>query len=191
VKLFTKSFEKKLRKSNEKKVKVKFRYGGFDGRVWWTSIVTTLLFGGLCAWLFATADGAYYLAAWTTMTGVTLGVLCLLSTPWRIVLSDEVLELRCLLDVSYISLHSVVDVEVLDEERLGRRVPLVGCYGFWGYYGRFLDLRTRKVCRVYATRRKGCVAIHTSRRRYVVSCRTPEMLRSMILNAKSRTSRER
>ena len=165
-------------------MKVQFRYGAFDRRVWWLSIMTLVVFGGLCAWLFLTARGAYYLAAWVTMAGVVLGALCMLSVPWRILLSDGELELRSLIDVTYIPLRSIVDVEVAKEGCFKGKMPLVGAYGFWGYYGRYLDLRRWRIYRVYATRRRGCVVIHTTKRRYVVSCRTPEMLRTMIWEMK-------
>ena len=171
-------------------MKVKFRYGAFDRRVWWLSMTTLVVFGGLCAWLFLTAGGAYYLAAWVTMAGVVLGALCMLSVPWRIWLSDGELELRSLVDVTYIPLRSIVDVEVVGEEVLKRKMPLVGAYGFWGYYGRFLDLKRWRFYRVYATRRSGCVVIHTTKRRYVVSCRTPEMLRTMIWEMKRSGAQE-
>lgn len=169
---------------------MRFRYGGFDGRVWWVTAFVLLLLAGVCAYLWSTAYGAYYLAAWVTLMCVVVVALCLLSVPWRIIVDDECVELRCLVETTYIPLGSIADVEVIAERGLGGKMPLLGVYGFWGYYGRYIDLATRCIHRVYATRRKGCVAIHTSKRRYVVSCRTPEMLRVMILAAKARNSKE-
>lgn len=171
-------------------MKVKFRYGSFDKCAWWLSMVTIVIFGGVCAWLFLTAGGAYYLAAWVTTTGVVLLALCMLSVPWRILLSEEELELRSLVDVTYIPLRTIVDVEVVGEGCFESKVPLVGVYGLWGYYGRYLDLKRWRFYRVYATRRRGCVVIHTTRRRYVVSCRTPEMLRTMIWELKRSGAQE-
>lgn len=171
-------------------MKVKFRYGAFDRRVWVLSTTTLVVFGGVCAWLFLTAGGAYYLAAWVAMTGVVLGALCMLSVPWRIWLSEEELELRSLVDVTYIPLRSIVDVEVVGEEALGSKIPLVGAYGLLGYYGRYLDLKRWKFYRVYATKRRGCVVIHTTKRRYAISCRTPEMLRTMIWEMKRSGAQE-
>lgn len=172
-------------------MKIKFRCGGFDRRVWWMSMVIILALGGLCAWLFATAEGAYYLAAWTTMTAAVIVALCLLSVPYRVVLSEDKLELRALVESVYIPLHSVVDVEVVGSKGFGRKLPLWGVGGFWGYYGRWIDVRGWKIYRVFATRRTGCVAIHTTKHRYLVSCRTPEMLRTMILHNRARNSHER
>lgn len=172
-------------------MKVKFRYGGFDGRVWWISTLCALLTGGACAALWMTAGGAYYLAAWVSLTCAVIMALCLLSVPRRIIVGEEMVELRCLVETTYVPLSSIVDVEVAPEGALKRKIPLVGIYGFWGYYGRYLDLRKWRVYRVYAARRTKSVIIHTSKQRYVVSCSAPEMLRQMILGAKTRNSKEK
>lgn len=155
------------------------------------SCAVILLLGGVCAYLWCVASGAYYIAAWTTATTVVLIALFLLSVPRRIILTDEELELRCLVESTYIPLRSIVDVEVLGADGFKGKIPLLGAYGFCGYYGHYLDVRRWRFYRVYATRRGGCVAIHTTKRRYLVSCRTPEMLRVMILQERSRNSRER
>lgn len=169
---------------------VKFKYGGFDSRVWWISAACTLLTGGALAALWMTADGAYYLAAWVSMACAVMVALCLLSVPRRIIVGEQEVELRCLVETTYIPLSSIADVEILEGNGLRKRIPLMGVYGFWGYYGRYIDLSTGKLHRVYATRRTRCVAIHTSRRRYVISCGAPEMLRQMILNAQRRNAKE-
>ncbi len=168
-------------------MKVKFRYGGLDKRAWWISVVTILLLAGICSVLWLTAEGAFYLAAWTTTMCVALVVLCLLSVPRRIIVGEEELELRCLVETTYIPLSSIVGVEVVDRGLKGK-FPLMGIYGFWGYYGRFYA--SRQIYKVYATRRDGCVAIHTTKHRYMVSCGAPEMLRQMILDAKGRNTKE-
>lgn len=169
---------------------VKFRYGGFDGRVWWISAITVLLLGLVCGALWILADGAYYLAAWVTLMLVALVALCLLSVPRRIIVGEELVELRCLVETTYIPLSSIVDVDIVSMGAMKGKFPLVGIYGFWGYYGRYLDVRGWRMYRVYATRRKGCVTIHTTKKRYVVSCGAPEMLRVMILSAKARNPKE-
>lgn len=170
---------------------VKFRYGGFDSRVWWVSALWLLLTGGALAALWMTAGGAYYLAAWVSMACVVIIALCLLSVPRRIIIGEESVELRCLVDTTYIPLSRIVDVEVLENGALGSKIPLVGIYGFWGYYGHYLDVRKWRIYRVYATRRNKSVVVHTTKRRYVVSCGAPEMMRQMILSAKARNSKEK
>ena len=166
---------------------IKFRYGGFDKRAWWVSIVTLIVLGGVCAVLWLTSGGAFYLAAWVSMASAAVIALCLLSLPRRIIVGEEQLEIRCLVETTYIPLSSIVDVEVIGKGLKGK-FPLVGVYGFWGYYGRYLG--ARHIYKVYATRRDRCVAIHTTKSRYVVSCGAPEMLCQMIFDAKRRNTKE-
>jgi hypothetical protein len=109
-----------------------------------------------------------------------------LSVPRRIILRDEELELRCLVETTYIPLGSIVDVEVLGSEGLLRKFPLLGVGGFWGYLGFWIEFGSWKILRTYVTHRKKCVAIHTSRRRYLISCGAPDLLRSELLAAKAR-----
>lgn len=162
-------------------MKVVFRYGGFDGRVWCVSLLSLLVTGGVCAWLFLTAGGAYYIAAWVTMVVVAIMVLCLLSVPRRIILSDSELELRCLLETTYIPLAKIVDVAEVESGAFRGKIPLVGVAGFWGYYGRWLDVRSWRIHKVYARRRCGCVAIHTTNHRYLVSCNSPQLLKALLV----------
>lgn len=162
-------------------MKVTFRYGGLDGRAWCVGLLSLVAVGGVCAWLFVSANGAYYLAAWVTMVVVALTLLALLSIPRRIVLSDQELELRCLVESSYIPLSSIVDVRVVERRALRGKIPLMGIYGFWGYYGRYLDVKSGRIHKIYATRRQGCVAIHTSHHRFLVSCNAPEMLHTLLV----------
>lgn len=144
----------------------------------------------VCATLFATSHGATYIAAWTTSVLVALAALCLLSWPTRIIITDQMVELRCLVESSYIQMGSIVDVEVIEGKGLTGKVPLLGIFGFGGYYGFWLDLEARKIYRTYVTSRTGCVVIHTSHRRYLVSCAAPELLRSQIVATKTRHAKD-
>lgn len=165
---------------------IRFRYGGFDGRVWAISITTLVVVAVCLAHLFVEAGRAYYFAAWCTSVVCATMMLCLLSVPRRIILRDDELELRCLMETTYIPLGSIVDVEVLGSEGLLRKFPLLGVGGFWGYLGFWIEFGSWKILRTYVTHRKKCVAIHTSRRRYLISCGAPDLLRSELLAAKAR-----
>lgn len=159
-------------------------------RAWVISALTLVLLGGLCAWLFLTSEGAHYVAAWLSAIVVAVVALCLLSLPRRIILRDEELELRCLVETTYIPLRSVVDVKVVGDQGLKGKVPILGLYGFMGYLGFWLDVKSWRIYRTYVTSRRQCVVIHTSRHRYTVSCSSEELLRTQILAAKARGSKE-
>lgn len=171
-------------------MKLTMRYGRLERRARTITAVVLLLLVVLCVVLFALSGGATYLAAWTTSVAVALVALALLSLPRRIILSDEELELRCLVETTYIRMSSIVDVEVVEGGALRHKLPLLGTCGFGGYCGFWLDLASWRVYRCYLTTREGCVAIHTSHRRYLVSCAAPELLRGQILATKARCSRD-
>lgn len=171
-------------------MKITFRYGKADGRVWAVTFTTLFVVGGVIAALWLLAGGAYYVAAWSTAVAVAIGLLFLLSKPTRIILTDNLLELRCLVDTTYIKVGSIVDVAVVGEAGLKRKFPLCGSWGFWGYFGRYIDFGSWRTYRVYASNRHKCLAIHTTRRRYLISCHNAELLRDLILDTRARTATE-
>lgn len=171
-------------------MKLTFRYGGLDNRGIAITVVWLLVIGGVAAWLLLHSAGAYYLAAWVIAVALALVILCGLSIPTRIILTDTTLELRCLVDTTYIALESIADVEFVGREGFKNKVPLVGSYGFMGYLGRYLDLGTGRAHRLYATNRSKGVAIHTSKRRYLVSCNAPELLVAALTEARKMAAQE-
>lgn len=157
-------------------MKLTFRYGGLDGLGWTITGITILLAAGIVVWLALPADNALYVAVWVGAIILALWLLCLLSLPTCIVVDNSTVELRCLVESTYIPAESIVDVKQLDNNGLSHKLPLLGTLGFVGYIGRYIDLRSGKVHRTYVTHRHKCVAIHTSRRRYIVSCNNPQLL---------------
>ena len=171
-------------------MRVTFRYGKADRLSWVVTLAVLGAMGALSAVLFASAGGAYYIAAWATSLCVAVGLLFILSKPTRIVLNDKTLELRCLLDTTYLPLDSIVDIVTLGSKGFSQKIPLIASFGFWGYFGRYADLKGKRLYNIYATNRKQCVAIHTTHHRYLISCRNAELLVSLVLDARSRKAQE-
>lgn len=167
-----------------------FKFGRLDKLATVITLALAVLVVGLCVTLFAASHGALYIAAWTTSVVLALVALCVLSWPRRIIVDEEKVELRCVVESSYIKMSSIVDVEVVGKRGLAGKIPLPGVFGFGGYYGFWIDLKTKRVYRTYMTSRSNCVVIHTSHRRYLVSCDQPEELRSHILATKARSPKE-
>ena len=171
-------------------MKITFRYGKADGLSWVVTLVVLAAMGALSTWLFVNAHGAYYVAAWVVALCVAVEALFLLSKPTRIVLDGKTLELRCLVDTTYLPIDSIVDIVALGNNGFRHKVPLLGSWGIWGYFGRYADLRGRRIYNVYATTREQCVAIHTTRRRYLISCRNADLLVSLVQDARTRNASE-
>lgn len=172
-------------------MKITFRYGRADRHSWLTTLAVLAAMGSGLAALFTRAEGAYYLAAWATALCVALVALLLLSKPTRIILDNNTLELRCLLDTTLLPIGSIVDIVSLGDAGFRHKIPLCSSCGFFGYFGRYITLKGGLVYRVYATNRKQCVAIHTTHRRYLISCRNADLLVSLVLDARNRNAREK
>lgn len=156
---------------------------------WAITVLTLGLVAGGFWWLI---DNGYslYLIVWLAVVVLALIVLCLMSLPTRIVVTDTEVELRCLVESTYIPTESIADVKQLKSSGLRGKLPLVGSFGFLGYLGRYLELRTGRVSRVYVASRHKCVAIHTSKRRYLVSCNNAPLLVMAINEARKRAAKE-
>ncbi len=130
----------------------------FDRRtIYWTLVylVVFILLGGLLYHLY---EGGY-LSAWFTSFIVALIALMSLSIPRRIVVSDETVEIRCLLDITEIRRDEIASVRRVDARRMQWFVPIFGGCGFFGYYGHFIDLRRFDRVRLYASEWRNFVEI--------------------------------
>lgn len=130
----------------------------FDRRtIYWTLVylVIFILLGGLLYHLY---EGGY-LSAWFTSFIVALVALMALSIPRRIVVTDDKVEIRCLLDITEIRRDEIASVHRVDVRRMKWFIPLFGGCGFFGYYGHFIDLRHFERVRLYASEWKNFVEI--------------------------------
>ena len=82
-----------------------------------------------------------------------------LSIPRRIVVTDEKIEVRCLLDITEIRRDEIASVRRVDPRRMKWFFPVFGGCGFFGYYGHFLDLRRFERVKLYASEWKNFVEI--------------------------------
>lgn len=116
-----------------------YKYRFDHSTIYWTLIyiIVFVLLGGLLYHLY---EGGY-LSAWFTSFIVALVALMSLSIPRKIVVSDETVEVRCLLDITEIRRDEIASVRRVDPKRMKWFLPIFGGCGFFGYYGHFIDLR--------------------------------------------------
>ncbi len=132
-----------------------------------------LLLGVLLYYLY---DGGY-LSAWFTSFVVALVALMALSIPRRIVVTDDRVVIRCLLDITSIQRSEIAAVRRVDARQMKWFFPIFGGYGFFGYYGHFLDLRHFERVRIYASEWKNFVEIiDIYEERIFVSCAEADRL---------------
>ena len=130
----------------------------FSRRTIYLSIVYLAIFALLGWALYHLYEGGY-LSAWFTSFIVALIALMALSIPRKIVVMDDRVEIRCLLDITEIRRDEIASVRRIENRRLKWLIPIFGGYGFFGYYGHFLDLRRLDRVRIYASEWRNFVEI--------------------------------
>lgn len=142
----------------------------FDRQTLYWTLVYLIVFVLLGILLYRLYEGGY-LSAWFTSFIVALVALMSLSIPRRIVVSDEKVEVRCLLDLTEIPRSEIASVRRVDTSRMKWFLPIFGGCGFFGYYGHFLDLRRFERVRLYASEWRNFVEIvDIYEERLYVSC---------------------
>ena len=152
-----------------------YKYHFGRSTIYWTlfHLVVFVLLGWLLYHLY---EGGY-LSAWFTSFVVALVALMALSIPRRIVVTDEKVEIRCLLDITEIRREEIASVRRVEKRRMRWMIPLFGGCGFFGYYGHFIDLRRFDRVRLYASEWKNFVEItDIYEERLYVSCTEADKL---------------
>lgn len=112
-----------------------------------------------------------YVAAWSISLLLAILALMLLSMPRKVVLAEDGVEIHCVSDYSFIEYG---DIDSIGRRRLKEMpllIPIFGVVGFFGHYGRFLDLRRWEVVHVYASKWSDFVEItDINNGRYYISC---------------------
>ncbi len=151
----------------------KYRFG--RRTLYWTAL-HLLLFLLLGALLYLLYEGGY-LSAWFTSFVVAVIALMALSIPRRIVITEQSVQIRCLLDITELRRDEIASVRRVERGGMKWIVPLFGGCGFFGYYGHYLDLKNFDRVRIYASEWCNMVEItDIYEERLYVSCTDPERL---------------
>ena len=148
----------------------------FSRRTIYMSIVYLAVFALLGWALYHLYEGGY-LSAWFTSFIVALIALMALSIPRKIVVSEDRVEVRCLLDITEIRRDEIASVRRVETRRMKWFFPIFGGYGFFGYYGHFIDLRRLDRVKIYASEWRNFVEItNIYEDRLYVSCTEADRL---------------
>lgn len=165
-----------------------FRYRCDKRTLWWTLLYVVAYVGlGTGFYLLYEND---YLSAWFISCVGALLVLMALSIPRKIVINDERIEVRCLLDITEIELNEIAAVRAIDPHEMRGVIPIFGGCGFFGYYGYFFDLLHFERIRIYASEWRNLVEItDIYEDRLIVSCAERDALIAA-LRSKEMTDQE-
>ncbi len=164
------------------RVKRSFDYK-FDRR----TIVLTVLMLLLCAagsvLLYTLYTGGFF-SAWFVSFVLALIALMVLSIPRRIVMLDNTLEIQCIFDITEIDVNEIAHIRKVDKEKLRWTMLLFGSAGFFGYYGKYFDIREFEAITIYASEWNNFVEIEDIyESRIYVSCREADALIASVCKA--------
>ncbi len=152
--------------------------------IYWTMIYL-IVFILLGIGLYFLYEGGY-LSAWFTSFIVALIALMSLSIPRKIVITDDLVEVCCLLDITEIRREEIASARRVETKRLKWVIPLFGGCGFFGYYGHFFDLRHFERVRIYASEWQNFVEItDIYEERLYVSCSDADQLVALLNEKKA------
>ena len=123
----------------------------FDRRTIYWSLFHLGVFVLLGVSLYVLYEGGYLSAWFTSFVGALIALMAL-SIPRKIVVTEQTLQVRCLLDITEIRRDEIASVRRVDTRRMKGFIPIFGGYGFFGYYGHFIDLRRLDRVRIYASK---------------------------------------
>lgn len=153
---------------------------------WYTTAGLLLLFT-----VMVLLSGQQYFPAWIIFFILSILALEILSIPRFITLDDEALEIHCVVDMTRIHVEDIESIRRIGREEFKRLTPLLGSYGFGGYFGYYFDFSAWNFYKLYATERKHLVLIEDIYEdSYIVSCPDPDTLVDLAIRARDRKREE-
>lgn len=112
-----------------------------------------------------------YISAWFISLILALLALMLLSIPRKVILAEDGVEIHCVSDYTFIEYSEIASVRKVKKRELSLVLPIFGAMGFFGYYGRFLNMGSMEIIHIYASRWGKFVEItDIDNEKYYISC---------------------
>ena len=111
-----------------------------------------LLVAAAIATLLAFIFQGGYISAWFISLIVAVVALMMLSIPRRVVVDDEGIEIQCIAEDTTLQHEDIAGIRKVENREMNGCIPIFGAVGFFGHYGRFLNLRTMEFVYIYASR---------------------------------------
>ena len=143
-------------------------------RVIYTSVIYLLLFVGVSVLLGFIYEGGY-ISAWFISLILAVLTLMVLSIPRKVVVADDGVEIHCISDYTLLEYDEIASIRLVERREMKACLPIFGAVGFFGHYGRFLNLSTMEFIHIYASRWDKFVEItDIDGRKYYISCEERE-----------------
>ncbi|MFR9603175.1 MAG: PH domain-containing protein [Rikenellaceae bacterium] len=152
-----------------------FKYN-FSRKVLFWGVLQIIVVGLLGYWFYTLYEGGY-ISAWFASFIGALFALQTLSIPRKVEVTPHKVSIVCVLDLTEINIADIVKIRKVNPRTQRWLLPLMGAYGFFGYYGLFFDLRRFEKVKMYATEWQYFVEIvDIYDERFYISCRERDAL---------------
>lgn len=161
-----------------------------DKRSRWTTFVVFLIIAAAitCFYLWLPNQ---YIPTWFTITLICIILIVILSIPRYIKVTDDELEIHCIVDLTRIHIEDIESVRILDKSRARMIIPLIASCGFFGYFGYFFNLREWTLYKVYTTAKVNRIEIEDIYEgHYIVNCNEPDEFVKRVLTARNKKREE-
>lgn len=144
------------------------------------TLIFSLILIILCVvgvWLLYDLYTGGFISAWFASVVVALILLMVLSVPRRISVIGNAIEIQCVSDITEIQIDEIEYIRLIPRKRLSWIIPIFGVMGFFGYYGKFFDVKRFRIVTLYASEWSNFVDIRTYNGTHTyISCREAEAL---------------
>ena len=123
----------------------------FGRQIPYTSALYLIAFVGVSVLLAFVYEGGY-ISAWFISLILAVLALMVLSIPRRVVVDEEGIEIQCIAEDTTLAYEDIATIRKVEKREMNACIPIFGAVGFFGHYGRFLNLRTMEFVHIYASR---------------------------------------
>lgn len=142
----------------------------FGRQIPYTSALYLIAFVGVSVLLAFVYEGGY-ISAWFISLILAVLALMVLSIPRRIVVDEEGIEIQCIAEDTSLVYEDIASIRKVEKREMRACLPIFAALGFFGHYGRFLNLRTMEFVHIYASRWGKFVEItDIDGNKYYISC---------------------
>ena len=142
----------------------------FGRQIPYTSALYLIAFVVVSVLLAFVYEGGY-ISAWFISLILAVLALMVLSIPRRVVVDEEGIEIQCIAEDTTLAYEDIATIRKVEKREMNACVPIFGAVGFFGHYGRFLNLRTMEFVHIYASRWGKFVEItDIDGNKYYISC---------------------
>ena len=146
----------------------------FGRQIPYTSALYLIAFVGVSVLLAFVYEGGY-ISAWFISLILAVLALMVLSIPRRVVVDEEGIEIQCIAEDTTLAYEDIATIRKVEKREMNACIPIFGAVGFFGHYGRFLNLRTMEFVHIYASRWGKFVEItDIDGGKYYISCEERE-----------------